>query len=220
MKKVLGSFLILAFQLSFAQSVRNVGSFTSLKVYNKLNVKLIESNENKVETETEDAEVETINKNGELKIKLSPAKILQGGSISVKVYYQKINDIQASQGSSVSSSETWKANMVSLTANEGSKVNVGVDTGKLTVKTNSGGEIVVTGTADYQDIVVNSGGKFYGQNLDSKNATITANAGGIAEVYATESVDAKTRAGGTIDVYGDPNDRKYKNVIGGKINFK
>ena len=110
--------------------------------------------------------------------------------------------------------------MVSLTTNEGSKVNVGVDTGKLTVKTNSGGEIVVTGTADYQDIVVNSGGKFYGQNLDSKNATITANAGGIAEVYATESVDAKTRAGGTIDVYGDPNDRKYKNVIGGKINFK
>ena len=85
MKKVLGSFLILAFQLSFAQSVRNVGSFTSLKVYNKLNITLIPSNENKVETETEDAEVETINKNGELKIKLSPAKILQGGPISVNV---------------------------------------------------------------------------------------------------------------------------------------
>ncbi len=220
MKKILGTLLVLGFQFSFAQLSRDVGEFSSLKVYDKITVVIIPSNENKVESSSDDASVETVNKNGELKIRMSPAKILQGNQVSVKVYYRNLNDIQASQGSSVSSSETWKANMVSLTANEGSKVNVGVDTGKLTVKTNSGGEIVVTGTADYQDIVVNSGGKFYGQNLDSKNATITANAGGIAEVYATESVDAKTRAGGTIDVYGDPNDRKYKNVIGGKINFK
>ena len=220
MKKVLGSFLILAFQLSFAQSVRNVGSFTSLKVYNKLNVTLIESNENKVETETEDAEVETINKNGELKIKLSPAKILQGGQISVKVHYQKINDIQASQGSTITSSDEMETNMLSLISNEGSKIDLNVDAEKLNVKTNSAGEVKISGKADNQDVVVNSGGKYYGQDAKSKNTSVTANAGGFAEVNVKDSVKATTRAGGIIDIYGDPDDRKVKNVIGGKINFK
>lgn len=220
MKKIAVALMMVGFQLSFAQFTRNVGEFSSLKVYDKITVIIIPSNENKVESDTDDASVETVNKNGELKIKMAPARILQGNQVSVKVYYQSLNDIQASQGSSISSNETWKANMLTLTANEGSKINLRVDTGKLNVKTNSGGEIVLTGKADHQDIIVNSGGKFNGQTLDSQSATVTSNAGGVAEVFATESVDAKTRGGGVIDVYGDPNDRKYKNVIGGKINFK
>ncbi len=212
--------MLVGFQFSFAQFSRNVGEFSSLKVYDKITVVIIPSNENKVESDSDESTVETVNKNGELRIKMTPVNILQGDQVSVKVYYKSLNDIQASQGSSVSSPENWKAKMLTLISNEGSKINLGIKTGKLNVKTNSGGEIVVTGKADHQDIIVNSGGKFLGQELDSKSATVTANAGGIAEVFATESVDAKTRAGGVIDVYGDPDDRKYKNIIGGKITFK
>lgn len=220
MKKIAVALMMVGFQLSFAQFTRNVGEFSSLKVCDKIMVVIIPSNENKVETDSEDPNVETVNKNGELKIRMAPTAILQGNQVKVKVYYQTLNDIQASQGSTISSNETLKVKMLSLTANEGSKIHLGIDTGKLNIKTNSGGDITVTGNADHQDIVVNSGGKFNGQNLESLSATITANAGGIAEVFATESIDAKTRAGGLIDVYGDPNDRKFKNVIGGKINFK
>ena len=220
MKKIAVGLMLVGFQLSFAQFTRNVGEFSSMKVYDKITVIIIPSNENKVESESDDSSVETVNRNGELRIKMMPAKIFQGDQVTVKVYYKNLNDIQASQGSSVSSNETWKANMLTLTANEGSRINLEIETGKLNVKTNSGGEVVVTGQADHQDIIVNSGGKFKGQNLESQSATVTSNAGGLAEVYATESVDAKTRAGGVIDVYGDPDDRKFKNVIGGKINFK
>ena len=220
MKKIAVALMMVGFQLSFAQFTRNVGEFSSLKVYDKITVIIIPSNENKVESSTKDGDVETVNKNGELKIRMAPPALLQGNQVSVKVYYKNLNDIQASQGSSVSSNELWKANMLTLTANEGSKINLGIETGKLNVKTNSGGKISVTGKADHQDIIVNSGGKFDGKTLESESATVTSNAGGVAEVFATESVDTKTRAGGVIDVYGDPNDRKYKNVIGGKINFK
>ena len=182
--------MLVACQMAFAQSTRNVGDFSSLKVYNKINVTLIPSNQSKVETENNDPDIETVNKNGELKIKLSPAKILSGDQVSVKVFYEKLNDIQASQGSS-----------------------------KLNIKTNSGGEIKVSGTADNQDVVVNSGGKYYGKDAESKNTKVTANAGGLAEINVSESVNATTRAGGFIDIYGDPADRKIKNIIGGKINF-
>ncbi|MDQ0476897.1 head GIN domain-containing protein [Chryseobacterium sp. MDT2-18] len=218
MKKIAVGLMMFVMQYSFAQVTRNVGEFSSLKVYDKINVVIIPSNQNKVEAES--ADVETVNKNGELKIRMAPVRILQGNQVSVKVYYQTLNDLQASQGSSISSTETLKSKMLSLTANEGSRITLGIDTGKLNIKTNSGGEIKVSGKADHQDIVVNSGGKFNGQNVESQSATVAANAGGIAEVFASESVNATTRAGGIIDVYGDPDDRKFKNVIGGKITFK
>ncbi|QDP85995.1 DUF2807 domain-containing protein [Chryseobacterium sp. SNU WT5] len=218
MKKVAVGLMLGVFQLSFAQFTRNVGEFSSLKVYDKINVVIIPSTESKVEAEN--ADVETVNKNGELKIRMTPTKIMQGHQVSVMVYYQSLNDIQASQGSSVTNKNTLKSSMLSLTANEGSQINLDINTGKLNVKTNSGGEVVVKGNAEHQDIIVNTGGIFNGQTLESKSATVTSNAGGIAEVFATESVSATTRAGGVIDVYGDPDERKYKNVIGGKINFK
>ena len=220
MKNILGSLMLVAFQFSMAQSVRNVGEFSSLKVYNKISVILIPSNESKVETEGDNADVETVNKNGELKIRMSPAKILQGNQISVKVFYESLNDIQASQGSSISSGDDVETGMLTLTSNEGSKIELTVDADKLNIKTNSGGEIKLSGIADSQDIVVNSGGKYFGSNVESQNATVTANAGGIAELNVTGSINATTRAGGIIDVYGNPDDRKIKNVIGGKINFK
>ena len=220
MKNILGSLFLVACQFSLAQSVRNVGEFSSLKVYNKINVTLIPSTESRVETESNNPDIETINKNGELKIKMSPAKILLGDQVSVKVYYERLNDIQASQGSSISSGDDVETGMLSLTSNEGSKIDLNIDTSKLNIKTNSGGEIKLSGTADNLDVVANSGGRYFGKNVESQNVTVTANAGGIAEVNVSESVNATTRAGGIIDIYGDPADRKVKNVIGGKINFK
>ena len=220
MKKVVIGLMLGVFQLSFGQFSRNVGEFSSLKVYGKIDVVLVPSSESKVESTASDSEIETINKNGELRIRMTPSKILQGDKVAVTVFYENLNDIQANLSSTVSSPETAKAKMLRLSSNEGSKIVLNVNTGKLNIKTNSGGEINVTGRADYQDIIVNSGGKYHGQSLESESATVTANAGGIAEVFATETVDATTRAGGIIDVYGDPADRKYKNVIGGKVNFK
>ena len=220
MKKVAIGLMLGVFQLSFGQFSRNVGEFSSLKVYHKIDVVLVPSSENKVESSASESDIEAINKNGELKIRMTPSKILQGDKVSVTVFYQNLNDIQANLASSVSSPETTKAKMLKLSSNEGSKIVLDLDTGKLNIKTNSGGEISVTGRAEYQDIIVNSGGKFNGKSLESESATVTANAGGVAEVFATEVVNATTRAGGIIDVYGDPADRKYKNVIGGKVNFK
>jgi len=43
------------------------------------------------------------------------------------------------------------------------------------------------------------------------------NAGGVAEVRATELVEAKVRAGGEIRVHGNPKTINEKNVLGGVI---
>ena len=220
MKKVLGSFLLVAAQFALAQTARNVGEFSSLKVYDKIKVTLIQSDNSRVVLENDDPDVEIVNKNGELKIRMAPAKILQGNNTSVKVYYENLNDIQASQGSSISSENELDSKMLTLVSNEGSVIELPVNTSKLNIKTNSAGEIKLRGIADNQDVIVNSGGKYFGETVESENTKVTANAGGVAVVTATGSVNATTRAGGIIDVFGDPEDRKVKNVIGGKINFR
>lgn len=218
MQKIFGLLLAFSVQCIFAQNVRNVGDFTALKVYDKINVELISSEATRVETES--AEVETINKNGELKIRMMPAKILQGGNVIVKVYYQTLNEVQASQGATVFSRETLQASRLTLVSNEGSKVNLTVEADRLSGKTNSGGELRLNGSATHLDGIANSGGMLLLAELEADTATVAANAGGFAEVAVSQSVSATARGGGIIDVYGDPSDRTTKYFLGGTINFK
>lgn len=221
MKKIFLAFLALAFQFLFSQKTRNIGDFASVKVYDKISITLSHSNKNKVEIEGNDnGDIEIVNKNGELKIRMIASKTMQGDGMKVNVFYENLNEIQASQGSSITSEETIEGQSLSITSNEGSKINLEIDVENLIVKANSGGEIKISGKADNQDILVNSGAKFNGKEIDSKKAIITTNAGGTAEVNATESAYATTRAGGVINVYGDPEDKQTKKVLGGSINFK
>lgn len=209
---------VAAFQFSMAQITRNVGEFSSIKVYDKITVTLYHSGENRVESNNSDVEI--VNKNGDLKIRMIPTKIMQGDQTSVKVFYDEICDLKASQGSTISADADLECSSLSLTSNEASKINLMISTGDLVAKLNSGGMISVSGKAETQEIIVNSGGKFSGKDVDSLTAKVTSNAGGNAQVYAEENITATTRAGGVIDVYGNPTEREVKNIIGGKINFK
>ena len=220
MKRIFFATMLSVSAFAFSQNTRNVGEFSRLKTYDRLQVELIPSREAKVEiVGYEDGDVETVNKNGELKIRMSVAKILQGADTKIKVYYTSLNDIQASQGSVITSSSTLDSSMLKLTSNEGSKITLKIDTSNLTAKLNSGAEINVTGKAVSQDLTVNSGAKFYGKELNAENAKVSVNAGGVAEVYADAAVNTTTRAGGRIEVYGNPDDRNVKKVAGGKVNF-
>lgn len=221
MKKVFLAFSVMAFQFFWSQETRNVGDFSSVKVYDKISVVLLHSKKNKVEIDgNNNGDIEIVNKNGELKIRMTPTKIMQGDHVKVKIFYESLNDIQASQGSEITSEEAIEGTQLSLTSNEGSKIDCEIDVERLNVKANSGGELKISGKADNQDILVNSGARFFGKEIDSKIATIAANAGGIAEVTATNSVNATTRAGGNIVVYGNPEDKQTKKILGGNISFR
>lgn len=222
MKGIISAFIVAAsLQFVNAQETRNVGDFSTLKVYDRIPVELISSNQNKVEIYGyNQSDVEVVNKNGQLKIRMTVTKTLQGDDSKVKVYYENLSDVQASQGAKITSNDVLKANMLKLTSNEGSNINLEVKTDRLNVKGNSGGILNISGKADSQDIVINSGAIFNGADLKSENATITTNAGGEVNVYASKSVNATTRAGGKIVVYGDPDDRNVKKVAGGNIEFK
>lgn len=213
---------LLATSLAFAQEkiTKQVGEFTAIKSFDKISVKLVKSTENKVELSGAESEnVELVNDNGELKVKLKTQRILKGEDVVATVYHTKeLYDIAATEGSYISSDDVFKTVDLKLSAKEGAEIKLKVDVKKLNGSLTTGGKITVEGTAQNQDYVVNAGSILKAQTLKSEQCSVTSNAGGDANVTATELVDAKVRAGGVITIYGTPKVINEKKVMGGKIN--
>lgn len=221
MKKVLLVAIAIVSQVTFGQVSKTLGDFNALKVYDKLTVKLIASTENKVIiTGNREKEVEVVNNNGELKLRMPFPKLLSGDDISIKLYYKNIDDITANEGSSISSEAIFKETIFNLNAKEGSKINIKVDAQKVNVKAVTGGIIELSGAAVNQDVVITSGGVLKAKNLHTSQTTVNVSAGGNAEINASTLVDAKVKAGGTISIYGKPKQINQQTILGGKIEEK
>jgi hypothetical protein len=218
MKKLITlAILFIAFN-SNAQVTKNLGDFDKVTAFDKITVKLISADENKIVLKGNfESEAEIINNNGELKIRLPIGKFLNGDNLVATVYFKKLEALEANEGSIVTCNTEIKAIDFTLIAKEGSQIKAIVNAAKITVTCASGAEIYLSGETKNLDVVTNSGGKFEGENCISSQATISVNAGGYAKVYATDLVNAKTRAGGAITIYGKPKQINQKTVLGGTI---
>lgn len=221
MRKVFLVAIAIVSQATFAQVTKKLGDFNALKVFDKLSVKLIASNENKVVISgTREKEVEVVNNNGELKLRMPFPKLLSGDAISIKLYYKNIDDITANEGSSISSDAVFKQTIFDLNAKEGARINLKVDAQKVNVKAVTGGIIELSGAAVNQDVIIMSGGVLKSKNLLTSQTTVSLSAGGNAEINASTLVDAKVKAGGTVSIYGKPKQINQETILGGKIEEK
>lgn len=221
MKKILIGVAILFVQMSFGQVTKSLGDFDKVKVFDKLSVTLIEGSENKIVIKgSRESEVEVVNKNGELKLRMPFPKLMSGNDMSIQLYYKRIEAIDVSEGSIVTSKETFKQTTIDLNSKEGGEINVILDVDNAKVRAVSGGIIKVSGKATNQVANLGSGGFLRARTLKTSQTTINVSAGGNAEIYATTLVDAKVSAGGYIYIYGKPKQINQKTVLGGKIEEK
>ncbi|MFB9106982.1 head GIN domain-containing protein [Flavobacterium gyeonganense] len=218
MKKLIIIAVVLFFQMSFGQVTKTLGDFDTVKVYDKLHVKLVQSSENKLVIKgVREAELEAVNKNGILKIRMPFPKLLSGEDLEVTLYYKHIELIDVNEGAIVTSSETIKATSFKVSAQEGGKINVDLEVEKLKVSSVSGGEITLAGKASNQVASLGAGGYLLASKLETSQTTVSVSAGGKADVNASTLVDAKVSAGGSIYIYGKPKQINQKTVFGGKI---
>ncbi|WP_343696157.1 head GIN domain-containing protein [Flavobacterium sp.] len=218
MKKLIIGAVILFAQMSFGQVTKELGDFDTVKVYDKLSVKLIQSSENKVVIKgVREAELEAVNKNGVLKLRMPFPKLLSGNDLEVTLYYKHLELIDVNEGAEVISKEAIKATSFKVSAQEGGKINVDLNVDKLKVSSVSGGEITATGKADNLDASLGAGGYFLGSKLATSQTKVSVSAGGKADVNASTLVEAKVSAGGSIYIYGKPKQINQKTVLGGKI---
>lgn len=218
MKKLVIIAFVFLCQLATAQVTRNLGDFDQVKVFDKINVKLIAASENKiVVTGARADELETVNKNGELKIRMPFPKLLSGEDITVKLYFKNLESIAVSEGSYVSSENDFKQTSLDLNAKSGGEIKLTIAVDKVSVKVNSGGIVSLFGTAENQEVVITSGGILNAKELATSQTTISVAAGGKSEIHASILVDAKVRAGGSIFIYGKPKQVNQEVFIGGTI---
>ena len=218
MKKVMLILLACVVQTTFAQVTRDLGEFSAIKIYDRLTVSLILSSENKIIiTGNREGEVEVVNNNGELKLRMPFPKLLSGEDISVKLYFKNIESIAVSEGSQVSSEAKFKQTIMDLNAREGAEIKIDLDVEKVNVKAVTGGIIELSGQASNQDVTLMTGGILKSKELETSQTTISVSAGGNAEIHATTLVDAKVRAGGSIYIYGSPKQINRETLFGGTI---
>ena len=217
MKKIIYSLLIVS-SMAFGQNEKNVGDFNKVTSFDRIDVFLIPGDENKVQLDGKGAdEVEFVNKNGELKIRMPLTKLLDGDNISVTVYYKNLTAVEANEGSRIACGDKISSVVFDVIAKEGSEIKLILDVEKLNVRTANGSKVELEGNADIQDVLVNSGGIYEAEKLESKIINVSCNAGGEAAIFATNSVDAKVRAGGDITIFGKPKQINKKIIAGGTI---
>lgn len=218
MKKILLFIAICSFQCAISQVKKDMGAFDKLKVFDQITVELIASNEEKIEINgTRSSEVEVINKNGELKIRMSAKKLLDGEDIEAKVYFKKLTAIDANEGSFVGCDAAFEQNSIYVSTQEGAQVNLKLAVAQAEIKAATGGIIKLSGTAQNQDISLGAGGILEAKNLKTSSTVVNVKAGGKAEVYASKFVDARVTAGGNIIIHGNPKEIKRKTTLGGTI---
>lgn len=223
MKNYICFLAILVVSSGFAQRTldKNMGNFTEVKVFDLIEVNLIKSDENRVLVKGQNVnDINLVNKNGVLKIRMELDKIFSGEDTFVEVYYTDLQLIDGNEGARITSNETIEQNTIELKAQEGAQIKIGLKVNHLDARAVTGGIIEASGMAENQDVVLNTGGIFEGKELRTETTSVKITAAGEAEVYATESASISIKAGGDVDVYGNPKQVKEKTFAGGRITIK
>ena len=220
MKQIITLSLLLISALGFSQKAitKDIGDFNTLKVYDLMEVNLIQSDDNKVVIKVEKTyEVLVINDNGKLKLRMETDTRFQGEDTYIEVYFKNIETIDANEGSYIVGNALISQENIELKAQEGGKIKVGLDVNHVDIKSVTGGIIEASGLSNTQNIKLNTGGIFEGRDLKTKETKIGVTAAGEAEVYATERVEVSITAGGDVIIYGNPKQIKEKKFAGGRV---
>lgn len=222
MKNILSIFLI-AFvtftTVAQGENTKQLDKFTELKVYDRIIVTLVKSSENKLVITGDDKdEVSISNKGGLLKVRMEFDNFLDGSEAKATLYYtENLSLIDVNENAKVISEETFSGNYTQIKGQEGGVVTLKVSLESVYVKSVSGSEITLSGKAKKQEVTVNTGGKAFNKELNTKETKVVVMAGGRADISASDLADAKVKAGGYIYIYGNPKTINKDKLFGGKI---
>ncbi|MFY7670663.1 head GIN domain-containing protein [Tenacibaculum sp. MEBiC06402] len=206
--------------VSSAQRIeRSVRDFETLKVYNGIDIELIQSDKQELIITGEKAEKVKVKEGGKtLKIMMRFPETTADGKVKVVLYFNKdISVIDANEGVTLTCKSIEQGH-IEVKAQEGAFVNMVVNTKHLSVKSSSGGVIKLSGKTKNEDIKLDLGATYHGYNLETENVTnVKAGSGSKAEILAGETLKAKVTFGGTILYKGQPEFFTEKKVIGGTV---
>ena len=197
---------------------KSIGEFNILKVYDLINVDMVSADFNQIEISGAHAdEVELVNRNGTLKIRMNPEKSFDGDDVYVTLFYKVIDVIDANEGSTITVRDLIDQYEIDLRAQEGAKIKAELNVTYTNIKSVTGGIITAKGSSKNQDVSVYTGGVFEGEELVTIFSEVSIQAGGEISVNCKDRLEVKIRAGGNVYVYGNPKVIDENRVFGGRV---
>ena len=198
--------------------LKKIGEFSTVKVFDLIHLKMIASDENKVIISGKNRkDVEVVNNNGKLKIRMNLRESYDGNDTVVLLYFTTVDEIDANEGAKVTVKAPIKQYELDLRVQEGAEITTEVETTYANLRAVTGGIINVTGSSKHQDISIYTGGNVNGKDFITENTEVSINAAGEAYVHATEFVNARIKAGGNVYIYGKPKQVDESTILGGRI---
>lgn len=205
----------------YCQIERKVSDFTKVTAFDQITVFLIPSNENKVEISGFNADkVELIVENGELKIKFPMVDSTVGNDILAKVFYVNLLAVEANDGCNIGASSVINTTNFQIIGKQNSKIKLNFKADKINARLSQGSKLDLLGTIDNLDVIASNSSKVFAKDCIVKQANVNVNAGGEIYVNASQVVDAKVRAGGSIFIHGNPKKVNKELILGGDIIMK
>jgi hypothetical protein len=200
---------------------KEVGDFREIKVYDLIEVNLIQSDQNRIFIKGENVyDIKWANKEGILKLKMQLEKKFSGEKTLIEVYYKQLDVVDSNEGAKIVFNEMIEQDEIELRAQEGGKIKAGIDVEFAKIKAVTGGVVEASGMATKQTINLNTGGAFRGQELKTERSIVKISAGGEAELHASSQVEIDVTAGGDVYVYGNPEVVDKNTFAGGRVHFR
>ena len=193
-------------------------NFSDIEITRGLTVNLVPADENKaVIIGNSKAEVRVKVERGTLKVKSRLKQLLETDNTLVTIYFKSVQEIEARQNSKVEFCSKITQPLLKIKAREGATIFGNLEVENLVATAVTGGQLIVIGKAEIQEVDVKAGGGYRGENLVGRNINVMVNGGGYAHVFARKYINATVRAGGNIYLYGNPEEIHEKITFGGSI---
>ena len=216
----ISSVLVLFFSLSLAaQDVKEeLGNFSELKTFNAVEVEVIPSESNRIEiTGHSKNDVKFNIVEDRLEIRLSLDNLWSKNNTRITLYVNDLRTIDANEGSHIEVSGELKGEELTFRTQEGASIAAEVNSRRICAKAVSAGKITLEGKAEEQEVDINTGGLYFGRNLRTQRTEVSAGTAGKGEVNASEYVKATAKLGGTVEIFGRPDEIDKKTSLGGRI---
>ena len=211
-------FLFVSLSILAQDVEKELGNFSEVKTFNAVEVEVIPSDQNRIVItghSKNDVKFDIVE--DRLEIRLSLDNIWSKNNTRITLYAKDLATIDANEGSTVEVSGEIKGQELTFRTQEAANIFARVNSRKINVKAVSGGKVTLEGKAEEQIVEINTGGHYYGKDLHTTRTEVSAGTAGKGEIYATDYVKATAKLGGTVEIFGRPNEVDKKTSLGGRI---
>ncbi|WP_330444002.1 GIN domain-containing protein [Flavobacterium sp. C4GT6] len=199
MKKLFLIAAVAVFQFANAQKTVEIKSFRELAISGNLEVRMIESSENKLVIAEGEDTLQVNSDEGDLALSNS------GSTAEVVIYFNgPIDEIALSGPIEMLVKGTITSKNLQISVDGGTELNCSVYAENMSVAASSGSEIILKGDAKQLDIHAASGCELNASKLKTENTAAYVASGAEVSVYATGVVNAVVASGAELAIHGNP----------------